>query len=469
MNKERIKSIVLVFLVMTNCVLGIKILTDKKLWPDGYNFFVSLGNYDIVRAFQQGSEENMTKTHLNMPEQIIINTGDQTSRIAVSPDEDIFSDIFDAARDAIASALRASGTEIFFSPESEWVSAINAESVYLSYAVPYETALFGEFFGVDASELAAAVPSLSRLVISTDRNVFFENYITGDFYRVRISRDLESLISIIGRVKNSDSGSGAIINYSVDLKFNEASGGQKAVLSPTVPVYSTPVRMPRLTVRNPLTDESGHPDREIIEKILNIFKINTNTVYRYTEVNGTMVYVENNGILKIMPEGIIYYQSTDSDGFYLSSGNSFSESVSALADFADSVNAAASSTQDMYVSSVLLPSDTTITFDYRAAGAPITIDCFGRKNAVTAEMENGALKSYIHVLKSYVPSEETYETPAFIESLDQAIETYSNDLNNNIEIRKMYLAYTDDGTNSVKSADWHTQIKSIIINEEELT
>ena len=42
MNKERLKSITLVCLIFLNFVLGGLIVTDKKLWPSGYNFFISL-------------------------------------------------------------------------------------------------------------------------------------------------------------------------------------------------------------------------------------------------------------------------------------------------------------------------------------------------------------------------------------------------------------------------------------------
>jgi len=75
------------FLVMMNFVLGAKILTDKKLWPYGYNFFVSLENFKIIEAFTGASDKQITKTHLTMPEQIIVNTGDQTTRIALNSEE----------------------------------------------------------------------------------------------------------------------------------------------------------------------------------------------------------------------------------------------------------------------------------------------------------------------------------------------------------------------------------------------
>ena len=37
--KERIKNIVLALLIISSLCLTLYILFDKKLWPDGYNFF----------------------------------------------------------------------------------------------------------------------------------------------------------------------------------------------------------------------------------------------------------------------------------------------------------------------------------------------------------------------------------------------------------------------------------------------
>ena len=80
MNKERIKSVLLVFFILTDFVLGSKILIDKKLWPNGYNFFSNVGNFysGIISYFSDNSSE---RTQIFSPEKILINTGDQTTRI----------------------------------------------------------------------------------------------------------------------------------------------------------------------------------------------------------------------------------------------------------------------------------------------------------------------------------------------------------------------------------------------------
>lgn len=456
MNKERAKSFLLTFLVLMNFVLGIKVLTEKKLWPTGYNFF-SLDNINLLKLFSSTNETKNTKTHLTMPQEIIINTGDQTSRIAVNSSKEIFYEIFSAAEECISTALSAETKEIVFSDKSEWVSVLNGKSVCLNYPAKYDMCIFGKLYNVDATALSSFVPLFSKIVVSQDNAVFFEDYKSGNFYKVPIRNRENNLLSLINKAKSLNTNNDAIINYAVDLKFDEAIGNQKMVLSPTIPVYSTPVSIPVLTSSNPLIFENGELNKEIADKILSVFKINSNTVRRYTEVNGTIVFVENNGILKIHSSGLIHYQSTASTGFNISSGSSYTSTLSAAADFADKVSAAFGMKQDLYLSGTVSENEKKINFDYRSGGIPVDTNI---GNAISMEIKNGYMTSYTQYIRNYSQGNELYEAPLYIEELDRAIEDYSKDMNN-IEICEMYLAYNDDNSDTQKNVIWKIKVKSI--------
>lgn len=456
MNKERAKSFLLTFLVLMNFVLGIKVLTEKKLWPTGYNFF-SLDNINLLKLFSSTNETKNTKTHLTMPQEIIINTGDQTSRIAVNSSKEIFYEIFSAAEECISTALSAETKEIVFFDKSEWVSVLNGKSVCLNYPAKYDMCIFGKLYNVDATALSSFVPLFSKIVVSQDNAVFFEDYKSGNFYKVPIRNRENNLLSLINKAKSLNTNNDAIINYAVDLKFDEAIGNQKMVLSPTIPVYSTPVSIPVLTSSNPLIFENGELNKEIADKILSVFKINSNTVRRYTEVNGTIVFVENNGILKIHSSGLIHYQSTASTGFNISSGSSYTSTLSAAADFADKVSAAFGMKQDLYLSGTVSENEKKINFDYRSGGIPVDTNI---GNAISMEIKNGYMTSYTQYIRNYSQGNELYEAPIYIEELDRAIEYYSKDMNN-IEICEMYLAYNDDNSDTQKNVIWKIKVKSI--------
>lgn len=462
MNRERVKSFALALLVVMNFVLGGKIFTDEKLWPYGYNFFLSIRNSGILKAITNSNDGRMTKAHLTMPEQIIVNTGDQTSRIAMKPDDEFFEEINSETTEIIVRALKSK--DIYFSPKNEWVLALGDKSLCLNYAFCYDTAFFGEFFDIEPQDLLTYVEGFSKIIITTGGTVYFEDLKSGNFYRAETYYNTEKLAELINKVKNTYNNNSEIINYATDLKFDEAFGNQKAVLSPAVPVYSNSVELPELVSVNPLKDENGNLNKEIIDAVLSVFKINASNVRRYSEADGTLVFVENNSILKVSPDGMIYYQSTDSQGFYLSSGESYAETVNALADFADKVNNACMEECELYLSEV--SAEKTVCFDYRVGGMPVSINHDECKHAVNAEIKNGALTSYTQLLRNYIPGKEIRETSSYIEALDNVIEDYEDNMNS-IEIQKVFLYYNDNGENPIR-ADWQAKVKSIVINREDM-
>lgn len=466
MSRERIKSFVLAILVMINFVLGAKILNEKKLWPYGYDFFSFIENTDIYKAIKN-RDKAVTKTHITMPQQIFVNTGEQTSRILLRPGDETFSKAYSVSAETLVSALRASKKNIRSATKEEFISALNGKSFYFCYATENDTRLFGEFFAADSSDLAESVASFSGIVITSERNVFFEDYKTGAFYLAKSGISSKEILNEINSIRSSSSGAD-IINYSAELKFDESFGTQTVTLSSSAPVYSTRTYLPSLKSVNPLLNSNGEPDSDIVQNILPLFRINSGNVRSYHEADGTLVFVENNGILKITPDGILSYQSTASGGFSISADNSYVDSVTALANFTDKVSAAAAAESDLYISCRLSEKNPYITFDCRAFGIPVSINIDGAKNAVEAEIKNGSLISYKQVLRRY--SASVYDSAPlspFISALDSAVEKYSQNMKN-VEIQNIYPVYTDDGTREIYTADWFTEVKTIDLGEEEL-
>ena len=461
MGKERIKSLALVCLVIVNFVLGAKILSDKKLWPYGYNFFLSPGNLGFFGSSVSGADIREAKTMLTMPHEIVVNTGDQTSRVVVKSNDEFFSEICTSASELIKEAMKAGEKEIAFSDKEEWVSELGARSVCLNYYAPVNMDVFAELCGVDCEALKSVVPSTERIIISADKFVYFENFETGDFYKVEVGKK-NNIASVIASVRSSASDNGGIINYSVDLKFDEPFGNQKVLLASAVPVYSSSVSFPVLMSQNPLSDEKGIPKKEVTDKILSLFKINTNTMRRYTEVDGTVVFVENNGILKINPDGMIYYHSTGSEGFVIMSGEDNFEMMGAVTAFANEVNKACGIENGLFTPQTIEANTGKLMLDYAAMGVPVKSEYKKMENAVEVEFKNGGIVSYRHFLRNYEPMPDRCQMPRYIEALDGAIEQYSEDMNG-IEIRKIYTAYVDDGSVGEKKADWKVEVKSVEI------
>lgn len=472
MNKERLKSITLVCLIFLNFVLGGFIVTDKKLWPSGYNFFISLENtlpvqlFNSLKAKFAGAPE--ASTHLTAPETIIINTGYQTSRFSVRADEALFGEITDACSEILAAAFSDSEGIVRVSQDA-WYTALMAKSVYLQYPSDCESVLFSQLLGVKNTAVSDTVHSFSRLAVSADEKaaVYIEDSASGAYYRIPTGRTPEALLKLIDTYRTSSqasSTSSSILNYSFDLKFDQPVSGQNAVIDPMVPIYSNPRKAAVLAAENPLRTETGVLDREVLERILTVFDMNPGTVRHYTETGGTLVFVENNAILKLHTDGLLDYRAKG-QGVQLDRDGSTYSVLREITELADAVTGAAGAEPNLYITSPLYTDTQNFTFDYMAAGLPVILTAGNTKHAVDVQTENGYLLRYRQLLRRYNTDGTMQETPAYITALDNAIAEYSASMNE-IVIEKIYLSYTDDGTNTAQNADWTVEVKSLVVSGE---
>ena len=129
--KERIKSIILVMLVISNFILGSKALSNKKLWSEfGYNFFSDGFFSSFVQIF---SHKQPVKTSVEAPEMLIINTGYQTSRLALTSADGEFLALVSLLREYLTDAFgAASFTRV---RSDDFYAALSAKSVLMRYPV----------------------------------------------------------------------------------------------------------------------------------------------------------------------------------------------------------------------------------------------------------------------------------------------------------------------------------------------
>lgn len=476
-NKEHLKTVLLIGLVITNVFLGSKIFINKKLWPTGYNFFANTENYTFFKFFSKVVDKyqniSISKLHITNPNNIIINTGDQTTRFSLNQSHDKYKTVNDITKNILNEAFIVSPKNITPVSSDEWYLALTGKSVYLSYTTEFSTDLFTQFLGIKNSETGNSISNISNVVISA--NIPFAVYVqdknTDTYYKIPLTgtqTNLEETIDYFQtKFDTSDANSSLIINYSFDLKFDQPFGEQTTTLEPMIPLYNSPQTTHIINSENPIFKNDVF-NQASINKILKIFAVNPTSITRYTESNGTLVFVENDCVfLKLYTNGILEYTANEnSSGLNLidtAAPISSYNSICGLTDFMDKLNNAVSSEKSMYVSSPLSIENTTlplidVSFDYYMNGLPVSIDISTQKNAVNASIENGYLKKYIHVLRSYDNTNTTYETPIYIDVLDQIIEPYLNQMDT-VPIDKMYVSYFDNGTHGEKTANWNVKIK----------
>lgn len=444
MIKERVKSFILVILVIFTLVLAERILVDEKLWPTGYNFF----NIGInLRKSEHSISDSLTA-----PERIIVNTGYQSSRFEYLRTSQEFERISQASGKILKTAFKNPARNISQIPAESWYSALTGKSVYLSYPTTFSANIFSRLLGAGNTE--ASFKSFSDIVIDENGIVYIND--GGTFYKTETSHSeiSEIIESILGESREVYS----VINYSFDLNFDKEFGSQKTILSPMIPIYSESVKAEVISSHNPIEKDSNKNQR-IINQILQAFSVNPNSTWKYTEADGTLVFVENTGILKISPDGVLTFTASDA-GIKLSSGvGDAHEIVSSVAEFIDTVNLAIDQKAEMFITSSLDQNDVYLfNFDYTIGGVPVK---YSDKNAVSVKTGDGYITEYTHILRNYEPCGYTAESPLYIEALDKIIEKYQDSMNQ-IDIKKMFPAYIDRFDSERLLPDWHIEIDNIV-------
>ena len=456
--KERFRSILLIVLVGLNFVLGGKILSDKKLWPSGYNFFITSENKLFQLLFSSGGADS-TKTHLGAPTEIMVNTGDRTTRFSVNANAEAFDELFREISKILADSFRTEEKNIAKISKGEWNNVLNSKSVYFVYPAEYPAELLAGFLGVEYLQLP--VRSVCRVAVAAsaqNANVYLEDASDGALYRIETSQDAKLFQQTIAGI--SVPRDHPIINYSFDLQFDKAFGEQKIVLASSVPVYSSTVSVPSLSAYNPVAELA----EEQLDQLLLAFRMNPGSVRQYTEANGTKVFVDNTGILKLSQKGKIAYQSTTLEGMSLTSVRTKAAQISAAADFADRITGICGAEPSLYLSALPEGDGVLAAFDYCAGGIPVVLGQEEGVHAVSVQLENGALKSYTQLARSYEPGDRV-DAPGYIETLDQAIAAYAESMNE-VEIQNISLIYRDDPEEHRIAPDWQVEVKSVIVDEE---
>ncbi len=441
MNKDRVKSIILIILIIFNLVLAERILVDKRLWPSGYNLF-------SIRSVSR--ESSAVAEYLSLPERIIVNTGYQSSRFEYMRNTDKFDEIYETSKSIIASAFSKAEKDASAVSSEEWYSALTGKSVYLAFPCRFSAQNFAALLDI-STELN--FKGFSDIVIADNGAVLISDTDGGAFYKIDINSSEITPIIDAALAEESDT---TVINYSFDLNFDKAFEDQKTFLSPMIPIYSAPVEAEVIESSNPVFRD-GEINQKAISGILAAFSINPGTVWRYTEADGSLVFVENTGILKISPDGLLTFSAT-AGGLALS-GSSASSVALEIAELVSSVNSGAGCNADMYITSSL-SSDvaTEFSFDYIVGGFPVR---FNGINAAHVTVRNGYITEYAQILRKYTPCGYNEFSPLYIETLDNIIAKYSGSMSQ-INITRMFPAYVDTLKQGKISPDWFVDIDNVI-------
>jgi len=520
MRFESIKSIVLTLLVISSLFLTGQIWFNKKLWPEGYNFFVTMQSNvveNITSIFGGGSAaEPASDARLITPKHFVAYTVKDFDHagLIMTPDYETYPELDSYIQSALSKSLAEPVASLVRQTEEDWQNALFTRGVYIEYPSTYPTETFAMLMGAVSCPIGDIVGSVRRFVIAPGDG--FSNTVwvyirdeSGDgIYRIASGADKSDMERMLAALSKDASVQN---RFSFFIGADTPTGNAGEVLfEPYLILCEEPQSRESIESLNPIAyDEGVEVSSYNMEKLLKKFSVNPFTAKRYTGAYGDIMFVQNNATLTISPRGIIDYSVLrGAKGVPLgdeAQDMSASAAMAAAHRFADELLdiAWASEGIELYCSGFSSEQGGyTISFDYMYKGTPIMFtnvegvlpeaeayadsaevtqveepaqadsgtytdgeegerrqtDSGMIGSAVTIEIENGRIKRYTHIIRMYRSRGEKQSTLSSYQAVDTLYARLSDEERGR-RIDDMIISYDDNGLNGIKPLHWFIRIE----------
>ena len=461
-TKERIKSLLLAVLVCSSIILTGLIWFDKKLWPDGYDFFSVYSETFIGRVL---SKFNNSEDALNIndtgalksifaPRTTMLSYADG-SRVNYNITQSISEKVTDELNYAISKALSDSTqTEV---SENDWQNALKSKSIFADYSVPVSFQSIAVFLN-GVAPANTILDSFDRICINlenataTSVPIYFRN----SSHKKQVVMYSQIPASIFEQILSSASSSSQFnLSYSFELNLDKKIEGvgvdhQKILLDSYILLPLSPIKLNSIERTTIDMRNSEH-----IREFLKMFNLNLSTSRKYVQGDNTTIYVDSNSTITLGNDGYFQYEpSANSKGIKIGSDTSVTTAAAGSAKIVDSMlgYAKADANTTLYISSPLVENpeqEYTFTFDYVYAGNPIVSDTHG--------LEVTVAKGYITSLKANLKSYSLLSPGDEHEPLELIDELYTRLSNEyeNVTVDELYFGYYD--SNQPMTLSWQAK------------
>ncbi|MDP4133305.1 MAG: hypothetical protein Q8882_04760, partial [Bacillota bacterium] len=392
--KERIKTFILIFLVLSSIGLTSITWTQERLWPEGYSLFVNFKKWPVIRLLFE-DDYSMPLENLSRARKIVLADGKGSSAVFYNSDKN-YDEIYGVIKNLMVSFLGGK-TEVIKKGDltKENVRVMLNEQLayaYVNYSVAGTPKLFGQLMGVPEENMLSELSAVRDFfIIPTGTNAIEllaidYNDESVKYYEINYDATEELVKTFTGSVANVDPAHNCTLALEMNLDIKNPEDIVKTpALVDSFLVFDTAstadVTSYKINSTNPLSGELGEiNNNSYLDNVITCFGYNPKSIYRYVDSQGTIIYLENDSTLKIYKNGIIEYEALDpKHGVVVSeSGNSMYESLNSAIKFAESVYKAAApqSTFSAEVSSDLLSSggEMNFNFDYLCNGNSVFVD-----------------------------------------------------------------------------------------------
>ncbi len=459
--KERIKSFVLTALILLSIGLTSITWIDKRLWPDGYSLFANIKEWPLIREFFE-SQYSLPLENLSKARKIVIADGSGASAVFYNGDRAfnaVYSDIGELMTDFLEGKIEVSATTPLTKENLRELLNEQIMYAYVNYSVAMPPSFYGQLMGVKDSQALSEVSAVRDFFILPTGAESLELLATGGEsgavmrYEVKYSKT-ESLINLFTEYAsdvNADNTCVMALQMNMDVVSPDDAVKMKTVLDSFLVLDSASTAD---SVKEEIKSEN--PIAETIpEELIESFSHNPNSIYRYTDSEGTVVYLENSSTLKIYKNGVVEYEAVNpSYGIALESGNSLYEALNSAIRFSGKIYSSATNDSEftMSVASDILFNDSDsmeFLFDYYHEGTQVAVDInFGDEHMLHgAEISvvDGKIVKFRMLLREYKKTERKKDIVNIYGAIDKVADVYA-EAEEPVEIKDMFLAYKEDGT-----------------------
>lgn len=442
MKIERLKSILLIILVISSIILTANKWFSEELWPSGYNFFSNVKSR-ISGEGKDGEKGFNPNEEILKPAEIIVNN--LSNHVLYTKSSLEYDEICDEIKKMLYIAFTSKKS--IDTDDEEWNNQLKSKSCYFSYPVIYDASYF-------ASQLSlgyeGSIKYIKEFIVSGDLRIpsvmhmYIKDAKTEEISKVTIDFESENIASLINNAKNYN---GDINYYSFELNFdntNESSIKDHVIIDRGVLINISPKMLKKLSEQNMF--ENIIYNEELYKDILSLFEYNTSSIRKYVESDNSMVFVENYGTLKLHSTGLLEYKSTDKTKGIELDNSSVNSCINSCITFVNDVTGLMNTGKSMYfeISSDIHDIQSrsfTLSFDYYINDSKIIIpeDRYQTKNAITVEVENGTVVSYTQVFNKFSPLSDEIGCGSAIDAIDR-LETGSADISGSIT--DIFAAYS---------------------------
>lgn len=473
MNKERIKSFILILLIINSINLTVQMWFDSGFWIEG-GFFDSLKSTPVIGdiiAFFDKDEEVYTGEQLYdktmKPRRVVVNGGG--AREVYLKESEYYNEAMQYV-DVLVSDLKLKDVTVDEISYEEWKNLFKTKSLYVDYGYEMDYANLNRMYGMSSAsgKFRQATQFTGFIIVPNGSGgtctVCMLNESDNTVVRHSFPADVAAMQNFIERSTYQKQLNDTFA-FEINLDILTSAGNEverKVAFSPL-----TILTIPMGVETNAVLQSNGvfknYDEFEAFaERTLNVFGYTASSLRKNIKSDGTITFVENNATITFYYDGTIEYSAVSKEnGLRLSSGNATSyQAVYDVLNVAGMVwkeSGIDAKNLDYQLVSPLSDSNNgkyTVRLDNMYNGTTINYSTV-TNNAVLAEVEEGYITKLVMHLSDITEKGQKTESAPVLMAIDSVYAGYGKD---SMIIDDVYKCYDFDETGK-GTAKWVFRVR----------